>query len=192
MQTFLLGVDTALLAQRVVIRRFRENDGKAVWDLLENNVSRLSDYHKEHIRMITDPELAEIYVRKKLANWILQQEYCFGVWEKQDAQLVGLINIFDVKWGFPQGHLEFLLDHEFTRKGIMTEALAGVLNFSFQQLKLEKIYFTTLMDDYASQRLVRKCGFRREGDLRHAYKLQSGDVIDLMLLALTRAELEKV
>ena len=77
-------------------------------------------------------------------------------------------------------------------KGIMTEVLLVTIRFAFTQLKLEKISLRTAMDNYASQRLARKCGFRREGDLRADFKKTSGEIIDVMVLGLTKAEWEKV
>ncbi len=191
MRKEILDIDTALITPRTVVRRFRENDGKVVYDLIQNNISKLEDFHKRTVHNVTSPELGEIYVRKKLSNWLLQTGYTFGVWDKQSAELIGFINIFDINWDLPEGHLEFLLDHRFTGQGIMTEALFSIIRFSFNQLTLEKLYFTTLMDDYAGQRLVRKCSFRREGDLRGAFRRNTGEIIDLMLFGLTRSELEK-
>ena len=191
MRKELLDIDTALITTRTVVRRFRENDGEGVYTLIENNISKLHDYHRETIKNVTTPQLGEIYVRKKLANWLLQKGYTFGVWDKKSAELIGFINIFDINWVLPEAHLEFLLDHNFTGRGIMTEALFSIIRFGFNQLKLEKLYFTTLMDDYAGQRLARKCSFRREGDLRGSFRKETGELIDLMLFGLTRSELEK-
>ena len=191
MKKELLDIDTALITPRTVVRRFRENDGKVVYDLIHDNISKLHDFHRETIKSVNTPELGEIYVRRKLANWLLQKGYTFGVWDKKSADLIGFINIYAIDWKLPEAHLEFLLDQNFTGRGIMTEALFSTIRFGFNQLKLEKLYFTTLMDDYAGQRLARKCSFRREGDLRGSYRKDNGELIDLMLFGLTRSELDK-
>ncbi len=192
MQERLLSVDTALLTARTVVRRFRENDGEVVFELLNNNISWLSDYHAEKVKHIKTIKDAEFFVRNKFASWLLQVEFSFGVWDKETAQLIGFIRFFDIDWNLPKAQTEFLIDKSFSGQGIMTEALYTTLEFAFQQLQMEKIFFTTLSDDYNGQRLVRKCGFRREGDLRSHYRLKSGDLADLMLLALTRPEFVKV
>ena len=70
----------------------------------------------------------------------------------------------------------------------MTEVVARVLTFAFKQLKLEKIALRTLADNAASQRLARKVGFRREGDLRSEYRKPSGALLDMILYGLTREE----
>jgi RimJ/RimL family protein N-acetyltransferase len=73
-------------------------------------------------------------------------------------------------------------------QGLMTEALRVVQPFAFKQLVLEKLLLRTAMENVASQRLARKCGFRREGDLRGDFRKLSGELIDTMLFGLTRSE----
>ena len=72
----------------------------------------------------------------------------------------------------------------------MTESTFAVVQFAFRQLKMEKLYVRTAMDNYSSQRLARKCGFRREGDLRAAYKRPTGVLEDMMLMGLTVEDFE--
>ena len=192
MQERLLDVDTAILTPRTVVRRFRENDGKILFQLLQDNLSWLSDYHASTVVSIKSAAEAEFFVRKKLANWLLQKEYTFGVWEKESAKLIGYIRFFELDNALPKARVEFLIDKSFSGQGIMTEALYASIDFAFQELALAKLYFITLTDDYNGQRLVRKCGFRREGDLRAHYRQKSGDVVDLMLMGITKGEFIKI
>ena len=74
----------------------------------------------------------------------------------------------------------------------MTEALQKMVLFAFNQLGLEKITARPAMDNYASQRLVRKVGFQREGDLRADHRRPAGDLVDVMLFGLARSTFEKV
>lgn len=191
MQEHLLTVDTALLTKRVVVRRFRENDGEQLYDLIQTNRSYLEDSFPSTVNDNSSKEKSEWFVRVRIAKWLLQEEYCFGVWDNDSAKLIGFIRLFRIDWNIPKAEIGFFLDREFSSKGIMTEVLLTIVPFAFQQLKLEKIILRTAMDNYASQRLARKCGFRREGDLRADFKKTSGEIIDVMVLGLTRAELEK-
>lgn len=192
MQLHLLSVDTALLTKRVVVRRFRENDGAQLYDLLQTNRVYLEDAFPSTLSENSSKEKSEWYVRVRFARWLLQEEYCFGVWDNDSAKLIGFIRLFRIDWHIPKAEVGFFIDRDFSSKGIMTEVLTVVIRFAFGQLKLEKIALRTAMDNYASQRLARKCGFRREGDLRADFKKTSGEIIDVMVLGLTKAEWEKV
>ena len=192
MQLHLLSVDTALLTKRVVVRRFRENDGEQLYDLLQDNRVYLEDAFPSTLNENSSKEKSEWYVRVRFAKWLLQEEYCFGVWDNDSAKLIGFIRLFRIDWHIPKSEVGFFIDRDFSSKGIMTEVLSVIIRFAFTQLKLEKISLRTAMDNYASQRLARKCGLRREGDLRSDFKKTSGEIIDVMVLGLTKAEWEKV
>jgi len=188
MQARLLNVDTALVAPRTVARRFREQEGEALYNVIQDNYSRLQDHFPNTLAIIRDKESAEFFVREKLAGWLLQQEYAFGLWENKSAALIGMIRILRIDWSVPKGELTYFIDKGHENKGLMKESAHVVLRFAFHQLELEKIIIRTAMDNTPSQRLARRLGFRREGELRADFKKPSGEVIDVMLFGLTRGE----
>ncbi|MCB0546773.1 MAG: GNAT family N-acetyltransferase [Phaeodactylibacter sp.] len=188
MQARLLQIDTALVAPRTVARRFRENEGEALYNLTQDNYSRLEDHFPRTMEAIRDKESAEYFVREMLAGWLLQKEYAFGVWENKSATLIGMMRLLHIDWRVPKAELNYFIDKEHAGKGLMTESVKALLRFAFHQLELEKIYIRTAMDNTPSQRLARKLGFRREGDLRADFKKTSGETIDVMLFGLTRGE----
>lgn len=185
----LFSVDTALLTPRCVVRRFREDDGRAFHELLRVN----HEYVQDHFPYLTEaagksPEEAEAFVRRRMAAWLLQEDYAFGVWSNESTELIGYVHLFEVDWELPIAQLSFFIDRDHARRGIMTEVLARVVRFGFKQLGLEKIYLLTLADNYAGQRLARKIGFGREGDLRNEFRRPGGTLVDLMRLGLTREQ----
>ncbi len=188
MQARLLNVDTALIAPRTVARRFREQEGEALYNVIQDNYSRLQDHFPNTLATIRDKESAEFFVREKLAGWLLQKEYAFGLWENKCAALIGMIRILRIDWRVPKGELTFFIDKGHENKGLMKESAHVVLRFAFHQLELEKVIIRTAMDNTPSQRLARRLGFRREGELRADFKKPSGEVIDVMLFGLTRGE----
>ena len=180
-----LQLDTAIITPRTVVRRFRETDGETFFMLFQQSQGRLSEYHLRNITGVRSVQEATLFVRKKLAHWLLQKEFAFGIWDKKSASLIGFIRIYNFDWALPSGYVEFFIAHHLQDKGIMPEALTAVLRFAFEQLQLKKLYYTTLMDDYEGQRIVRKCDFQREGDLRNAFRQMTGDYIDIMLLGIS-------
>ena len=188
MRPELFTIDTAILTTHTVIRRFREGDGEAFFNLIQNNSSYLEDHFPILVKKIHTLEDGESFVRGKIAQWLLQEEFTFGIWHNQDAELIGYLHFRDVDWHIPRADISYFLHHEYTGKGLMTEALARMIQYAFRQLKLNKIVLHTLMDNYASQRLARKVGFRREGDLRSEFRKPSGGLFDIMAFGLTREE----
>ena len=183
----LYDIDTALITERCVVRRFREGDGKAFYKLLGDN----RDYLLDHFPLLMAEaaknwKTSEAFVRECIAEWLLQQRFAMGVWHHETTELVGFVQVFNLDWGVPMGELGYFIDKSLIRQGIMTEVLARVVRFSFLQLELDKLVIKTLVDNYASQRLARRVGFSREGDLRQEYRLPSGTLVDLMRFGFAR------
>ncbi|MGB3546108.1 MAG: GNAT family protein [Saprospiraceae bacterium] len=188
MQARLFSLDTALITQRTVVRRFRENEGKQFYKLVSENRDYLADHFPGLFDLVSDLESTEALVRTQLAEWLLQEGYAFGIWRSAEPELIGYIRIFNLDWHTPKAEVSYFLDRRFTRRGIMTEVLARVIGFAFRDLEMAKIYLHTLQDNYPSQRVARRIGFRREGDLRDSFRSSTGTLQDLLRFGLTRSE----
>lgn len=188
MQPQLFNIDTALITNRLTIRRFREGDGLALYDLVQQNQSLIQEHLPVLADEITHPERSEAFVRRKMAAWLLQEEFVMSIWRNDEADLVGLIGLTDFDWYIPKAEVNYFLDHRQVGKGLMTESMARLIPFAFKQLGLEKISLRALADNNASQRLARKVGFRREGDLRAEHRKLAGGLVDIALFGLTREE----
>ncbi len=187
MQARLYAIDTALLTQRCVIRRFRENEGPALLKLIRDSQDHLYDNYPSLSEDVGEgPDEAEAYVRRCIAAWLLQQDYAFGVWNNETTLLVGYVHLVDIDWAVPAAGLRFFVDPAHGNQGYATEIVARVLRFAFRQLELEKVYFTALTDNYPGHRLARKVGFTREGDLRGEFRKGSGALADVIRFGLSR------
>lgn len=183
----LFNVDTALITQRCVVRRFREGDGKAFYQLVDGNRDYILDSFPVLVAEAGKTKKgAEIFVREALADWILQNRYAFAVWHNETTELVGYVAIQHLNWQVPMGELNYFIDRELVQQGIMTEVLARVVRFAFKQIELEKLTAKILSDNYSSQRLARRVGFSREGDLRNEYRLPAGQLVDLIQFGFAR------
>ncbi len=73
-------------------------------------------------------------------------------------------------------------------KGIGTRAKKLICEFGFKELGLNKIYFITNEDNYASIRVNEKCGFKLEGRLRKEYLTKDGVFKDRLYYGLLKEE----
>jgi ribosomal-protein-serine acetyltransferase len=187
MRPHLFNVDTALLTNRCVVRRFRENEGAAFQKLIYNNRDILQDHFPLLVGEVSSSEdTAETFLRERIAAWLLQQDYSFGIWLNETTELIGYVHLFEINWEVPSAEISFFIDRDQHKSGLMTEVLARIIRFSFKQLELEKIYLRTLSDNYDCQRLVRRVGFSREGDLRNEFRKPGGMLVDLVRFGFSR------
>lgn len=187
----LLDLETAILTPRTVFRRLREGEGKQFYHFLRRNQSWMQDYFENLRQPVSSETAAEFWVREKLANWLTQREYFFGIWDKKSADLIGFITLTQIDWHLPKAEIQFLIDKEHAQQGIMTEVLKRLTSFAFDQLRMQKLSIHTPMEYHPPQRLARNCGFNREGDLRSEWRKPSGEIMDVMLFGLSFNAYEK-
>ena len=69
----------------------------------------------------------------------------------------------------------------------MTEALSGILPILFSRLKMHRVEAACLPENKASQALLHKIGFRREGFAKHYLKI-NGEWKDHLLFGLLETD----
>ena len=188
MRSDLFSIDTAILTTRTLTRRLREGDGNDFFNLIQENSSYIEDHFPILVEAVRSPDDGEAFVRHKMAHWLTQKEFAFGIWRVDEADMIGYVHFRNIDWQTPRAEISYFLHQNHAGKGLMTEVMSRMVQFAFKHLQLNKLVLKTLIDNYGSQRLARKVGFRREGDLRHEYRRASGVLLDVMLFGLTREE----
>jgi ribosomal-protein-alanine N-acetyltransferase len=95
------------------------------------------------------------------------QAYSYFIFRKADNVLVGGITLANVRRGVAQaGSIGYWIGEPFAREGMMTDALATLIPFSFATLRLHRLEAACIPTNTASIRLLEKSGFEREGYAR--------------------------
>jgi ribosomal-protein-alanine N-acetyltransferase len=114
----------------------------------------------------------------------LGSTYSFLIFRRGDDRLLGGLSLYNVRGDTAcSGTLGYWIGQPFARSGYMSEALAALLDFCFEELKLNRVEAACLPENEASQRLLRKAGFVREGFARQ-YLSINGAWRDHLLFAL--------
>lgn len=180
-----LNIETVLITKRTVVRRFREMEGAALFELVRANTGLLHDLHPAVLPLFENVEAAEIFVRRGLAAWLLQESYHFAIWDKDSATMIGYVAFEPIYWEQPKARLRGFIGTSCQATGIMSEVLEILLPLGFLQLGLTKVSLEVGSDNVAAHRLARRMGFVREGDLREEYRKASGEPFDVVLFGLT-------
>ena len=180
-----LNIETVLITRRTVVRRFREMEGAALFELIRTNATLLQDLHPIVLPLFENVEAAEVFVRHKLAEWLLQESYHFAIWDKDSATMIGYIAFDPIHWEQPKARLRGFIGAAQQVTGLMSEVLEVLLPLGFLQLGLTKVSLEVGSENVAAHRLARRMGFVREGDLREEYRKASGEPFDVVLFGLT-------
>ncbi|MFM0288085.1 GNAT family N-acetyltransferase [Paraburkholderia megapolitana] len=84
--------------------------------------------------------------------------------EAASNRVVGVINLNEIVAGaFQSAYLGYYGMVDFSRTGLMTEALRMAIDFAFGELGLHRLEANIQPENVASIALVRRVGFRQEG-----------------------------
>ncbi|MBL27330.1 MAG: 30S ribosomal protein S5 alanine N-acetyltransferase [Rhodospirillaceae bacterium] len=98
--------------------------------------------------------------------------YAFFVFRRNDDALLGGITVSNVRRGIAQScSVGYWIGEPYARRGYMTEALASLLPFIFENLRLHRIEAAVLPENAASRALLKKVGFREEGYARQFLRI---------------------
>jgi ribosomal-protein-alanine N-acetyltransferase len=127
---------------------------------------------------VASQRMADLYRgRGEKFQWIVQV----------DAQPAGWITLVVSNWEHGLAEVGYALSTVFQSRGVMSEALAILLDDLFHNTLLERVEARCAVENIGSQRVLEKSGFAREGQLRGYFKL-SGRRVDNFLYALLREE----
>ena len=105
--------------------------------------------------------------------------------------LLGGVTLSNLRRGVAQtASLGYWIGGRYARQGFMTEALSGVLEFSFGELGLHRVEAACLPTNIASRGLLLRMGFREEGYARKFLRI-NGQWQDHVLFAILREEWRK-
>ena len=110
--------------------------------------------------------------------------YSFFVLRRHDHALVGGVNLSNVQRGVAMScSVGYWVGKDFARQGLMGDALDAMMPFVFKKLALHRIEAACLPTNLASEGLLRKLGFQREGYARRYLRI-NGEWQDHLLFAL--------
>lgn len=109
---------------------------------------------------------------------------------KEDNRLIGTIGL-EVDRFRPDGNsreIGYSLASDMWGRGIMPEAVKAVLDYAFNEMKLDQVGICTGPTNKRSQGVIEKCGFVYEGTIRRAYKIYDGSFRESLIFSMTKEE----
>ena len=86
-----------------------------------------------------------------------------AIWKEKE--LIGQITMGGIAYGALRGaHIGYWIDQRYANKGLMTEAVSGLTDYGFNELKLHRIEINLRPENEASRRVAEKAGYLLEGE----------------------------
>jgi ribosomal-protein-alanine N-acetyltransferase len=184
-------LSTRLVTERLVLRPPRTSDVARIRSALRKNASHLRPWSAapepgEDPASLTSVSRSVLRDRRE---WKAGKAFVLLVLLRENEdQVIGRVALGGVHRGaFQNAYLGYWMDAEHQGFGLMTEAVRAATAFAFEVAGLHRLQAAVMPDNGASQRVLDKIGYRREG-FAHRYLCIAGTWTDHHLYALTAEE----
>ena len=145
---------------RLILRVPNHSDARAIFDGYAQDVDVVRYLPWRPHKTITD---TEEYLAKCQAGWTAGSDLTWALTIRGDDQLIGMIAIR------PRGYKHdfgYVLARAHWGRGLMTEAARAIVDLSFTDPEVRRVWAVCDIDNRASARVLEKIGFEQEGVLR--------------------------
>lgn len=164
------------------LRPLRMADADALHAYLRDPaVTELTSYPAVSASMV------EAMIERSMSRWAAGELSKWGVALQHDDQLVGTCGFNDWSQVHRWAELAFELAQPHWGTGLMRQAVAAVLQWTYQQDQINRVHAFVRVDNGRSERLLERNGFVREGCLR-SYRVCRGQPHDFYIYGLLRSD----
>ena len=172
-----------LETERLILRRIVMSDAKDIFAYSsDEEVAR-------HVLWTAQKNISEAkyyckYMQRRYKN---DEPSSWGIIEKKTNRLVGTIGYMAYSEENSSVEIGYSLAHWLWNDGYMTEALARVIDYTFDAMDINRIEAQHEITNPASGRVMEKCGMRKEGELRQRL-YNKGRFVDVALYAILQSD----
>lgn len=160
--------------ERLILRLMQVEEADALLDFEVRN--------RDVIEPVSGTRLPEFYTlsSRRRAIEFAQSAYAnqemirFGIYLKDYGSLIGIISLNDILWSpvLLCANLGYSIDRAFQNHGYASEAVKAMVDYAFRKLHLHRIEAGARPSNLASQRVLEKNGFVKEGLARKNVQIQ--------------------
>lgn len=156
-------VERQFFASDVYLKRLNSREAPCFLQLVEANKARLNKW----LSPIPDP-FTLVDVRRMIAEDHRKARQGIrldlGVYLTIDNALVGHVALHSVEYGLSRSAgLSYWINEKDSGRGLVTQAVATLISFAFEEALLHRVWLETAVDNIPSAKIAEKLGFRNEG-----------------------------
>lgn len=162
-----------LYTERLLLREVQDTDRPGLFRLFTRpEVTQY--YHVMPLHAEPDAQkivnmFRKVYMERTGLRWVITA--------KGGDSIIGIIGFHTIVAGH-KGTMVYVLDPAWWGRGLVTEAIAAVIQYGFEQLGLKRIDAEVMPGNTASEKALLKNGFQHEGLLRNWIQW-NGEIYDV-------------
>jgi RimJ/RimL family protein N-acetyltransferase len=177
-------------SDRLILRVPRPGDGQAIQEAFNESIARLKPWFPWAQEKATLEE-REQFVRLQYAKFIQNEDMMLLLFLKESGKLIGCSGLHYRGPQVPKFEIGYWVRTGYEGKGYISEAVAAITRFGFEQANAERIFIRCDVHNTRSQAVAKRAGYIYEGTFRNfERRWDSGKLTDMMYFALTRQDYE--
>jgi len=131
--------------------------------------------------------IAEVWISKHQEELEKGEQVTFAIAHREEQYLIGAIGLSGISQEHETAEVGYWIGKPYWNQGYCTEAVEAMLQYAFEELKLNRVYARHFKRNPASGRVMQKVGMKHEGCLRQHFK-KWGDYEDSEMYGILRQE----
>lgn len=172
------------------ISPIQEKDAWRLCNFVVSNSERLKAYFPQTLQQNLTPTLAQLFVAKKVKEYMAKEEFLFTIKENTNRTIVGLLYVKNLHKIQHQGELAYCLGYQYEGKGITTTSIEKLIPWCFNEAELHTLQIIVHHSNLASKRIADKNGFVWKRTLLQEHTTSNGEVLDMELYELHNPKIQ--
>lgn len=166
MNPILLDFPHEFETERLRLRMPMPGDGKAVHEAITASIDELRPW-MGFVQNGQTEEESEINTRQAHICFLKRKKLRLLVFLKETNKFVGSSGLHNIDWDVRKFEIGYWCDTRLSGKGYMTEAIAGLTEFTFNELKANRVQIQCDARNRKSRAIPERLGFELEGIFRN-------------------------
>jgi len=157
-------------ASKISLQPWDVIDCEKMQDMVQRNRASLARFMPWVHYPMSFEELVH-WVAKARTDYFSGTSFLWAIINDETAEIIGNISLRSVgQYRNPNAmEIGYWMDQEYSGKGLMTLACKMVVALGFSHFGLDRIQISCNKENLASQRVIEKCGFHYEGEIRNCF-----------------------
>ncbi len=153
------------LNNEIKLRPYIESDAEEIFAAVKANYDHLRPFL---LWIVPDysVEMAREFIKQSQKDSAEKKRQGFGIFSNE--KLIGSIGFNKFDWKCRKTEIGYWIAKDFSGKGIISKSCKVLINYAFDELKMNRIEIRCATENARSRAIPEKLGFQLEGILRQA------------------------
>lgn len=171
--------------QNFIINPLKQADANQLYQFMLDNKERLNYFFPVTLSSNSTLEKSVEYITVKNKEIQEKTNFTNAIRDKNNDQIAGLIIIKKTDWDKFQGEIAYCIGAEFEGKGLTTFAVAEIVKFAFNELRLKTLQIIAHKTNLGSVKVALNNNFIWQKTLKNEFTPTDGLPLDMELYQLT-------